>query len=368
MAKTSKRPSTRTLSPSALRAKIERLDRALFRLVQQRAGLVQAATTQEAGTAMDALPTQQEDDLIEELVAGNQGPLPERSLRAVYREVLGGCKALVRPVRVAFLGPLFSYSHLAAVDRFGQEVELVPVGTIGAVFEEVYRGQSDFGLAPIENSTDGRIADTLDMLTRLPLRICGDVSLRIHHALLGRCQRSEIQEVYSRPQALSQCRNWLARHLPDAKLVEVSSTAAAAQLACEKPNSAAIAGVQAGVRYGLTIMAEKIEDNPENITRFAVIGNHSAPRTGRDKTALWFQAEHRPGSLAEAMNIFKRARLNLTWIESFPVPESSRTYLFFVELEGHETDTRVRKTLAILQRRTLRMQVLGSYPITSPVE
>jgi chorismate mutase / prephenate dehydratase len=191
--------------------------------------------------------------------------------------------------------------------------------------------------------------------------------MEIHHALLGKCLRTEVKEVYSRPQALSQCRNWLTKHLPGARTIEVTSTSTAAQLAKEKPGAAAIASLQAGMHYGLDALAERIEDNPGNTTRFAVIGEHSAPRTGHDKTVLLFQVEHRPGALAEAMVVFKRHRLNLTWIESFPIPGSSRAYLFFVEMEGHETDSRVRRAVAILQRRTLRLEILGSFPVAETV-
>ena len=232
---------------------------------------------------------------------------------------------------------MYSYSHLAAIHHFGQSIHFAPVGTIAAVFEEVNRGQSDFGLVPIENSTDGRVADTLDMFTRLPVRICGEVELEIHHALLAKCPRTEVKEVYSRPQALSQCRNWLAKHLPAVRTVEVTSTSTAAQLANEKPGAAAIASLQAGVHYGLNVLAEQIEDNTTNMTRFAVIGDHPAPWTGNDRTALMLQIEHRPGSLVEALTVFKRNRLNMVWIESFPIPGSKRAYLF-VELEGHSSD------------------------------
>jgi chorismate mutase/prephenate dehydratase len=174
--------------------------------------------------------------------------------------------------------------------------------------------------------------------------------------------------VYSKPQALSQCRNWLVKHLPAARTIEVTSTSTAAQLAKDKPGAAAIASLQAGVHNGLDVLAERIEDNPGNTTRFAVIGEHSAERTGRDKTAMMFQVEHRPGTLAEAMSIFKRNRLNLTWIESFPIADQKRAYLFFVEMEGHETDLRVRRATAALERKTLRLELLGSYPATQPVE
>jgi chorismate mutase/prephenate dehydratase len=238
------------------------------------------------------------------------------------------------------------------------------------VFEEVYRKQSDFGLVPVENSTDGRVADTLDMFTRMRVRICGEVELRIHHILLGKCPRTDVREVYSKPQALSQCRNWLAKHLPAARTIEVTSTSTAAQLAGEKPGAAAIASLQAGIYHGLEVLAENIEDNPSNTTRFAVIGGQAPPRTGNDRTAMLFQVEHRPGALADAMVIFKRNKLNLTWIESFPIPipGSKRGYLFFVEMEAHETDARLRRAVATLGKKALRLEILGSFPASTPVD
>ena len=174
--------------------------------------------------------------------------------------------------------------------------------------------------------------------------------------------------MYSRPQALSQCRNWLAKHLPAARMIEVTSTSTAAQLAAEKPGASAIASLEAGVHYGLNVLAEQIEDNPGNATRFALIGDQSAPRSGHDKTAMMFQVEHHPGTLAEAMNVFKRNRLNLTWIESFPIPGSNRAYMFFVEMEGHESDSRVRRATALLERKTLRLETLGSFPVAGSAE
>jgi chorismate mutase/prephenate dehydratase len=368
-----KGPPAKKRAPSAgagtgdVQAKIARLDRELLKLFQQRASLVlqMAETTAAAPTTAVASGTAEEALL--RLVAHSRGPLPRRTVSAVFRELQSGCRSLLRQMRIAFLGPLYSYSHLAALHRFGQSVDLVPVGSIPAVFEEVHRGHSDFGLVPVENSTDGRIADTLDMFTRLPVRICGQVEMEIHHALLGNCRRTEVKEVYSRPQALSQCRNWLSKHVPSAGTIEVTSTSTAAQLAKEKPGAAAIASLEAGVHYGLDVLAEKIEDNPSNTTRFAVIGGESAERTGNDRTAMLFQVEHRPGALAEALNIFKRNRVNLTWLESFPIPGSDRAYLFFVEMEGHETDARLRRVVTALRRKALRLEILGAFPATTPV-
>jgi chorismate mutase/prephenate dehydratase len=282
-------------------------------------------------------------------------------VRAVFRELLGGMRAAQQPMRVAYLGPEYSYSHLAAIHRFGQSVELVPVASIAAVFEEVSHGQADFGLVPMENSTDGRVSDTLEMFARSTVRICGEVPLRIHHHLLGRGARGSIHEVVSKPQALSQCRNWIARHLPGVTTVEVASTSEAARRACESPGTAAIASLQAGVNYHLDVLARNIEDNPGNLTRFAVIGHQAAERTGEDKTALLFEIPHQPGSLADAMAVFKRSRLNMTWIESFPVPNHAGRYWFFVEFVGHQDDLRARRAIAVLGKKTLRLDVLGSF-------
>jgi len=289
-------------------------------------------------------------------------------MRAVFREIASGCRSLVRPIRVAYLGPRFSYTYLATIERFGESTDLAPVATVAAVFEDLSRGHAQYGVVPLENSTDGRVIDTLDMFARLPLRICGEVQLRIHHNLLAKCPRSEIQEVYSKPQALSQCRDWLSKHLPWARAVEMTSTAAAAQLAVGKPGAAAVASTLAASNYGLDVVAANIEDNKNNITRFAVIGGEAAPRTGNDKTALMFEILHKPGALADVMAVFKRGRLNLTWIESFPPPGSQNEYLFFVELEGHQNEARVQRALTAVGRRAVRLEVLGSYARSLPLD
>ena len=263
---------------------------------------------------------------------------------------------------VSFLGPIYSYSYLAAIKHFGLAANLHPVTTISAGFEEVARGQSDFAVVPIENSTDGRIVDTLGMFAKSPARICGEVLLPIHHCLLANCGRSEIVEVQSKPQAISQCRQWLAEHLPHAKLAEVSSTATAAKQAANTPGIAAIASEEAGIHHGLQVVDKNIEDNPQNLTRFAVIGNDKHAPTGNDKTSLMFQLEHRPGALASAMVLFQQAGVNLTWIESFPMPNAPAEYLFFVELEGHAATTQVEAAIEKLRQESPRLEVLGSYP------
>ena len=305
----------------------------------------------------------------EELLAASQPrPLPARSLRAVLSEVASGCRALVREPRIAFLGPLYSFSHLAAIHCFGQSVEFVPVGTIAAVFEEVCRKQSDFGMVPLENSTDGRVADTLDMFARTGVRICGEVELQIHHALLGKCPRTEVREVYSKPQALSQCRNWLAKHLPSARTIEVTSTSTAAQLACEKPGAAAIASLQAGLHYGLETLAENIEDNP---SQYDAICRDRRPRSAADR-----QRPH--GHVVSAGPSPRHAGRrdgDLQAEQAEPdvdrVVSDSRAGAGILVFRGDgraRERARLRRAVAALGRKTLRLEILGSFPASEPVE
>ena len=358
-----KTPSAKSSStPSQLSRQIERVDRELVKTLNERAKLMQRlakAKSEDGALGLDAIS---EHTTLERVLDANRGPMESESIRAVFREILSGARRLVTSLRVAYLGPKYSYSYLATIERFGESVELAPVATIAAVFEELNRGHANFGVVPLENSTDGRVTDTLDMFSRLPQRICGEVQLRIHHNLLAKCPREEVQEVYSKPQALSQCRQWVARHLPWARPVEMTSTAAAAQLAASKQGTAAVASLLAASSYGLDVLAENIEDNQNNVTRFAVIGGDAAPRSGDDKTALMFEIPHRSGALADVMGVFKRGRLNLTWIESFPLAGSQNEYLFFVELVGHQKDAKVQRAITSLKRKTVRLELLGSYP------
>ncbi len=352
---------------AGLRGEIDRIDKALVALMNERASVARRIGHLKRSTGQLTFDPSREEMVLERVAAANPGPLSGESLKAVFRELISGSRAIEQHLRVAHLGPAWTYSHLAALHRFGSSVEFVPVASISAAFEEVLAGHSHYGVVPLENSTDGRIADTLDNFFRLPVKICAEVPLRIHHNLLAACDRTSIDTVYSRPQALSQCRNWLARHLPDARLVEVASTSAAAETAARTPRAAAIASRQAGVHHGLAILAENIEDVSGNTTRFAVIGHADASRTGNDKTSLMFEIEHRPGGLADALAIPKRQKLNLTWIESFPLPGEERGYVFFVELEGHRDDPRVRRAIRALEARCKRVVILGSYASAAAV-
>ncbi|HIE98097.1 MAG TPA: prephenate dehydratase [Planctomycetes bacterium] len=297
----------------------------------------------------------------------NKGPLSTVELKSVFRSVISAGRQRVKNTRVAYLGPAYSFTHLAAINRFGESADLVPVSTIATVFEEVNRGHVQYGLVPIENSTDGRIVDTLDMFTRLPLRICGEIQLHVHHNLLARCDWSDITEIYSKPQALSQCRDWLAKNMSHARLIEVTSTSTAAQLARDKPGAAAVASQQAAVQYGIQIVAECIEDNRNNMTRFAIIGDSIAEPTGHDRTAILLQIPHKSGSLSDALQVFKKCKVNLTWIESFPLRSPEIGYLFFLDFEGHVTDAKTKRTLKELESMADRLEILGSYPRSEPL-
>lgn len=348
----------KTTTAATLQRDKTRMQRELVNLLNRYATL-----TRKLGTDNPAPPPRWQD-AFEKALAASRGPLTDGTLDRILRDLESASRHLITSTCVAYLGPPYSYSYLAAIKRFGDGVELIPAGTIAAVFDLVSSGAVQYGLVPLENSTDGRVVDTLDMFARIPVKICDELLLPIHHNLLGCCERSQIREVYSKPQALSQCRAWLAKNLPAARTVEMTSTAAAAQLAAERKGVAAIASREAGITYGLDIIAENIEDRSQNVTRFAVIGDHVSPRTGKDKTALMFEIAHRPGALADTMSTFKNASINLTWIESFPMPEDRKGYLFFVELEGHQQDAKVKRALTTLARRTLQLDVLGSYPRT----
>jgi chorismate mutase/prephenate dehydratase len=372
MAKRKKQPPANSKGRSAssiaeLRRELDRIDDEILAAMNRRAGLAQHIGQLKQLAAQPVHDPIRESEILDRVVAANSGPLAGDAVRAVFRELVSGTRAVQSSIRVAYLGPEFTFSHLAAIERFGQSAELVPVGTIAAVFEEVERGHCQFGVVPMENSTDGRVSDTLDCFSRSNVRICAELPLRIHHCLLGVGARDGVRTVFSKPQPLSQCRNWLAKHLPRAVLRELTSSAEAAQRAKSDPYSAAVASAQAGINYGLDVLAKNIEDNSDNVTRFAVIGSATGERTGHDKTALMLEIAHQPGALADAMAVFKRNRLNMTWIESYPIPGSRGRYLFFVEFVAHEAEPRARRAIAALRKKAIRLEVLGSYAQTEPI-
>lgn len=348
------------------RRQLEAIDAEIARLVLARLELLRSEASENglpARTLRETLASVRQAMAI-------QFPDASKSLvTSVLLQVAGATyEQAFRACGIAYLGPEHSYSHLATIKYFGSGTHQQGLPSISAVFEEVARDQAAYGVVPIENSTDGRIVDTLTMFAKTPVHISGEVLLPIHHNLLARCQRSEIRTVYSKPQALSQCRAWLTQHLPDARRVEVASTTAAARIAAEESGAAAIASAEAAIEYGLETIAASIEDNPNNVTRFVVISKEAPAPTGNDKTSLMFQVPHKPGALADVMMLFKENGLNLTWIESFPIPTAPNEYLFFVELEGHRDQPSVAKAIASLRLDALRLECLGSYPKASLLE
>lgn len=356
------RSTARKKTPQQILSAAEKLDREILKLISDRARLTIDWIESHENPREVLFSQEVESDPVKNALAKNQGPLSDLAVAGVFRHVINGARQKVRMHRVAYLGPAYSYSHQASIERFGESADLIPVSTIASVFEEVNRGHAEFGIVPIENSTDGRIVDTLDMFTRLPLRICGEVQLSVHHNLLARCDRSDVTEIYSKPQAFSQCRNWLNRHMPHARLHDVTSTSTAAQLARDKPGAAAIASSRAAVEYGLQIVAEDVQDNKNNVTRFAVIGDYTPKPTGQDRTALLLQIPHRPGALSDALTAFKKQKVNLSWIESFPLRGPESGYLFFLDFEGHQKEPKVKRTLDQLAKAAVRIEVLGSFP------
>lgn len=348
----------------ALRAKIDKLDLDILELANKRAAIAAQIGKVKSSQGGEVFSAAREEEVLQNILAANKGPLQEVSLKAIFRELISASRGLQRVQRVAFLGPEYSYSHIAALERFGETAEYMRVGSIAAVFEEVNRKHVDLGVVPLENSTDGRIADTLDMFIRMPnIKICSEIRMLVHHNLLANCEQTAIQHIYSKAQALSQCRNWLSKNMPHASLHEVASTADAARLATSSPNAAAVASRQAAVRYGIRVLYANIEDYTNNETRFAVIGQHDSAKTGHDKTAIMFQVPHKPGSLVDILELFKSNKINLTWIESFPYRQAKGEYVFFVDFEGHHDDPKIKKALTAAEGMCESLSVLGSFPM-----
>lgn len=345
------------------RTRINEIDRQLLRLLNQRAALAVEIGQAKRDSGASVHVPEREQEILEELLRLNEGPLPAEALRAIWGEILSASRSLQRPFRVAHLGPLATFTHLAALRHFGESAEFIPVRGIAEVFAEVERGRADVGVVPIENSTEGVVNHTLDGLIDSELLISGEIQLEIHHYLLSRARElAEVKQVFSHPQALAQCREWLDRNLPHAEAIEVPSTATATERAVEDEYSAAIAGELAGRRYDLPVLRERIEDYAQNVTRFLVIGRRAVSPTGRDKTSILMSIRDEVGALYRILEPFAAARCNLTKIESRPTRRRPWEYVFFVDFEGHQADPVIQGVLAAVRERCLFLKVLGSYP------
>jgi len=348
---------------STLRSQIDQLDRQILDLLGQRADLALGIADWKQEHGWSAYDPERERLILDDLVATNRSALPEAAIRHIFGEIISACRAVQEPTTVAFLGPVATFSHMAAVKYFGRSCNFLPRRSISDVFRDVEHGQSAFGVVPAENSNQGAVGLTLDEWVTSDLKICGEILLPVSHALLSRGKDlASIQQVLSHPQALAQCRAWLSRNLPGADLVETASTAAAAQQAVEEQSSAAIGCEMLADQYGLSMLARNIQDQALNLTRFFILGRLECPPGNRDKTSILFIAAHRPGALHEALSPLAEAGVNLTRIESRPTQNRPWEYVFFADLEGHQSSDRVCQALAALSQRVEHFKILGSYP------
>lgn len=345
------------------RSRIDDLDNQILHLLNQRAEAALRIGDLKRRQERPHYVPEREAEILRRLIRNNPGPLPAETVRTVWTEILSGCRALERPMTIAYLGPPATFTHQAALARFGAAVEYVAARTIADVFDEVERERADFGVVPVENTTEGAVNMTLDRLVESSAVICGELALDITQHLLSRAEElSAVKRVLSHPQGLAQCREWLAAHLPEVPTEVTSSTAAAAELAAADASVAAIASELAGRLYGVPTLAARIEDNPQNSTRFLVIGLRPAGPTGRDKTSLLFAMRNEPGALYRILEPCARLGINLTKIESRPARRRPWEYVIFVDLEGHRETEPAASALAEVAERTLFLKVLGSYP------
>jgi chorismate mutase/prephenate dehydratase len=346
-----------------LRKKIDGIDINIIRLLNSRAKITLEVAKVKNENKTSIYSPDRERDVLKKVTQVNKGPLKNAALESIYREVMSAGLSLEKNLNIAYLGPQASFSHLAALKRFGSQVDYVACNSIANVFLEIERDNADYGVVPIENSIEGAVTHTLDMLVDSDLKICAQVILDISHNLLAKCPKDKIKKIYSNPQVFGQCRIWLQENLPQAELIEVSSTTRAAQIAANELNSASISSLLAAKIYNLKVLAQDIEDSPHNITRFFVIGKTEVKRTGNDKTSILFSIKDKVGALHEMLLPFKKYRINLTKIESRPSKKKAWDYYFFVDLGGHIEETRVKKALDELECKCKFLKILGSYPL-----
>ena len=353
----------------SLRKKIDALDSKIVGLLNERAKIVlKIGKIKKRNKAQIYVPNR-EQEVYSRITSQNKGPLTNECLMAIYRELMAGSLVLEKAIKVSYLGPEGTFSYFAARQKFGSLVEYVPVRGIDDVFRNVAGGRSDYGIVPVENSTEGGIRETLNMFVESDVKVCAEIILPIHHNLMANCAKEDIKRVYSKPQILSQCKNWLASNLSNAELAEVSSSAEAARVVKNALKSdrdgqfyAVIANVEIAQQYGLNILYKNIEDNPNNITRFFVLSKEYGEPSGRDRTAVMCYIRNSPGALLEILEPFKTYNINLTNIESLPTRKKAWEYCFYLDFEGHASSETVQKALNELSKRCFDMKILGSFP------
>jgi chorismate mutase/prephenate dehydratase len=347
-----------------LRGEIDAIDDQMLALVNRRAGLAQRIGELKPGGT--AYRPEREADILRRVTDANPGPLSAERVAAVFREVISGCRGMETALRVSYLGPEGTFSELAVRKQFGQAAQALPGVSVDEVFRQCESGAVQFAVVPVENSTEGAVGRTLDLLLVTPLRICGEVELRVHQNLMSRAtDLKEIRRVYSHAQSLAQCNGWLNQNLPGAERVPVASNGEAARRAADEDATAAIAGVAASERYRLNLIARSIEDDPSNTTRFLVLGKHDCAPSGNDRTSMVMSAENRPGAVHALLTPLAANGVSMSRIESRPsraMRDALWEYVFFIDVQGHQSDARVAAALAELRQKAPFLKVLGSYP------
>ncbi len=348
----------------ALRQRIDGLDEKIQELIGQRAQLVLDVARAKASAGSESFyRPEREAQVLTNVMARHSGPLPAEEMARLFREIMSACLALESQQSIAFLGPEGTFTQEAALKHFGHSVKTVPLAAIDEVFREVESGGAHFGVVPVENSTEGVVNHTLDMFMLSPLKICGEVELRIHHHLLAREKDAgRPQRIVSHQQSLAQCREWLDANYAGVERVAVSSNAEAARLASQQSGAFAIAGASAAQIYNLQVVAANIEDKPDNTTRFLIIGNLETGISGADKTSLLVSGRNRPGGLHRLMAPLARSKINMTRIESRPSKRTPWEYVFFIDIDGHVKDKRIARALKSLEKEAAFLKLLGSYP------
>ncbi len=345
-----------------LRQRIDKIDQRITHLLHQRGRVALEIVTAKGREKLSTYDPSREKEVFEK-VSNYLGPFPKRGIQAVFREILSASRSLQREIQVGYLGPQGTFTHEATLKHFGESASLMAIPRLSNVFRSLEQNELDYGVVPVENSLEGVVSETLDLLLETPLKICAEIVLSVRHSLLTRERRlEEIQRVYSHPIALAQCRRWLAENLPNVLKVGTESTAAAVQKILKEETSAAIASPLAAKLYGIKPLRRNIQDRTEDFTRFLILGREEATPTSQDKTTLILSLKNKPGALYEALRPLARARINLTKIESRPAKSEPWSYLFFIDCDGNYRDQRLSEALRKVETHCRFVKCMGSYP------
>jgi chorismate mutase / prephenate dehydratase len=346
------------------RKAIDQLDAQIVKLLNERTRHVLAIGDIKLKAGEEIYAPHRERAVFDRVCSHNAGPITNDQLRAIYREIMSSALALEKTMTIAYFGPEATFTHQAAIQKFGASLNYSAQKTIGDVFTEVAKKSADYGVVPVENSTEGVVTHTLDMFVDSDLKIVSQIVLHIQQCLMSNSPRAKIKKLYVHPQSLAQCRGWLAKNLPRVEIVETSSNARSAELAAREKFSAALGGVLAAEKYGLKILAQDIQDNSVNVTRFIVLGRQCSPSTGNDRTSLMISVADKSGALHEAIAAFRKFKINMTKIESRPSKRKAWEYFFFIDCDGHFQDAKVAKAIRLLGTHCNFVKILGSYPNT----